>query len=225
MDKPIYFNFPIPLLSGAFDNIKGVTDNIMNYAVYRHSLKLHGKELKRMDDAASFFDITLGDTERSLQSGKKLHSKHSTQAPMASVSRDVVFNFYSEYKEEFEIACFCVFSAIKSILGNKEYCKTNKDLIISRMFGLSGNNTELKPKYSKRYQIDKVLFELQESWGLKLYSNRQRGFYLSFTKELHELIIIAEEKKIAVKKANLVSKKNEARRLALQHIHSTKTAP
>lgn len=58
------------------------------------------------------------------------------------------------------------------------------------------NSTEqLMQKYSIRYHIDNVLLELQTNWGLKLYSDHSRGFYLSFTKSLEELAVISIEDK------------------------------
>jgi hypothetical protein len=227
MSETIYFNFPISILEGAFDDIKKVCDNIMDYAIYKHSLKLQGSDKKKMKDAASFFNLTLGNVEKSLTNGENLYSTRPTQI-MASVNTDIVFDYYKEFKTEFEIACFCAYCSIKSIVGKQTYCKTNKDFIIYRMFGLSDNDKERKSKYSNRYHIDKILFELQENWGLNLYSHHIRGFYLSFTKELSELAVSAEGKKIEVRKSNLHSKKIEARKYAqnyLQHKHSTDTAP
>ncbi len=113
-------------------------------------------------------------------------------------------SYYNTPKTEAEIACFCAFCAIKSILGNKAYTKTNKSLISARMFGMAGSalaNTQeqdysteqLMKKYSKRYHMDNILLELQTNYGLKLYSSHSRGFYLSFSKTIDDLPLSAQK--------------------------------
>jgi hypothetical protein len=114
--------------------------------------------------------------------------------------------------------------AIKSILGMRRYVKTNKQHIVSRMFGYSSIkvigkvNEELFKKYSTRYQIDKVLLELELSWNVKIYSRNIRGMYVSVGNKisLDDLALEAESKKkknrIEVNKNN----KSKAKERALQ---------
>lgn len=193
-------------------------------------------------------------------------------------------------EKETDIAYFCAFCAIKSILGDKGYIKTNKSLIIARMFGLvdiksekaqekifsasaahryinsrggcigvnqitgavrsgelmAGKNSsgyelkeadlikwavkyadmpepdnsaeQLMQKYSMRYHIDNVLLELQTNWGLKLYSDHSRGFYLSFTKSLEELAVISLESKSKSKVKSLSQERAKAKESALRKL-------
>ena len=216
MGKTIYVNFPVCLLSGAFENIQFVTDNIFDYAIYKHSQNLEfNDELSKIKSASNFFNVNLGLPERSLENGKNLLQQH-IKSPNASINISIIWDFYNNKKGEFDIACFCAFCAIKSILGNKNFVKTNKKLILLRMFGENIQKNEvLFNKYSARYHIDKILIKLQEDWGLKLYSDHSRGFYLSFKNSLKSLAEISLFKKEKIKKKILVERKKKATEAAL----------
>ena len=292
MDKKVeYMNFPITILQGAFKDIKGTIASIMSYTTYKHSLGLKlGNESQRMKEAAHFFSITFGNIERAMQKAKEIHNSVNRGTPFASVRLKMLWDYYNNPKREVDIACFCAFCAIKSILGNKEYIKTNKSLIIARMFGLIDTKSEevdekvfsasaghryinsrggsvgvtqitgairsgelmakkrtsgyeikeadlikwavkyadmpepdnsaeqLMQKYSMRYHIDNVLLELQMNWGLKLYSDHSRGFYLSFTKSLEELAVINIESKSKNKAQILSQEKAKAKESALRKL-------
>lgn len=292
MDKKAeYMNFPITILQEAFKDISGTIDSIMGYATYKHSLGLEfGNESQRMKEAAHFFNITFGNIERAIQKAKKIHNSVKKGTPFASVRLKMLWDYYNNPKKEADIAYFCAFCAIKSMLGDKGYIKTNKSLIIARMFGLvdvkseeaqekvfsasaahryinsrggcvsvtqitgairsgelmaekstSGyeikeadlikwavkyadmpepdNSTEqLIQKYSMRYHIDNVLLELQTNWGLKLYSDHSRGFYLSFTKSLEELAVINFEDKAKSKSKILSQERAKAKESALRKL-------
>ena len=138
MDKKAeYMNFPITILQGAFKDIRKTVSNIMDYATYKHSLGLEfGNESQRMKEAADFFCINFGNLESAIIDGKKIHNSLKKGTPFVSVRLKMLWDFYNNPKKEADIAYFCAFCAIKSVLGNKEYIKTNKSLIIARMFGL-----------------------------------------------------------------------------------------
>ena len=137
-----YCNFPVSLLRYAFTDIENTISRIFRYSVYKHTKNLeHGTELEKMLAAADFFNIQFGNNndDESLRSAikaaKEVISEYDLSAPNVSVKIKVLWDFRRHQKSEFEIACFCAFCAIKSILGNKPYAKTNKSLIIARMFG------------------------------------------------------------------------------------------
>ena len=284
-------NFPITILQEAFKNIRETVDNIMDYATYKHSLGLEfGNENQRMKEAAHFFNIKFGNIERAMQKAKEIHDSVKKGTPFASVRLKMLWDYYDNPKKETDIACFCAFCAINSILGNKEYIKTNKSLVIARMFGLIDSKNEetqekvfsassahryinsrggcvgvtqitgairsgelmaekstsgyeikeanlikwavkyadipepdntaeqLMQKYSMRYHIDNVLLELQTNWGLKLYTDHSRGFYLSFTKSLEELAIISIESKSKSKAQLLSQARTKAKESALRKL-------
>lgn len=284
-------NFPITILQGAFNDIRGTVDSIMDYATYKHSLGLEfGNESQRMKESSDFFNIKFGNIERAMQKAKKIHNSIKKGTPFASVRLKMLWDYYNNPKKETDIACFCAFCAIKSILGDKGYIKTNKSLIIARMFGLVDVKSEeaqekifsasaaryyliekgshisqtrisdaiksgelmaekstsgyeiketdlikwavryadmpeadnlaeqLMQKYSIRYHIDNVLLELQTNWGLKLYSDHSRGFYLSFTKSLEELAIISIEEKTKSKSKILSQERAKAKESAFKKL-------
>lgn len=289
--KATYMNFPITILKGAFNDISGTVDNIMDYATYKHSLGLDfGSENHRMKEAAHFFNINFGNIDKAMQKGKDIQNSIKKGTPFVSVRLEILWDYYKNPKKEADIAHFCAFCAIKSILGNKEYIKTNKSLVVARMFGLidikhetaqekvfsasgayrhinfsggsvgvnqitgairsgelkakktasgyeiqesdlvkwavqyadmpeQNNSTEkFMKKYSIRYHIDNVLLELQTNWGLKLYSDHSRGFYLSFTKSLEELAVISIESKSKSKSKILSQERAKAKEAALRKL-------
>ena len=215
-----YLTFPIEFLDKAFDNIQEVCDNIFDYAIYIHSLKLLDKEtdseLEAMEKAAVFYDITLGDIQRAFNNGYELYHEYGPKVAKAGIDKSIVFDFYVNKKTEFEIAVFCAYCATKSILGVKSSCKTNKALIHARMFGfnkaaaLRGNKTKIQEKYFKRYHFDKIIKELQFNWGLKMISNHCRGYYVSYELGLEELAVISEKAKKKTREALLRQEKEEA---------------
>ena len=143
----IYINFPISLLKNAFINIKNTVDIIFDYAVYKQSQSLeYGDELAKMKAAADFFKINFGDIKKSISSAKDLQTNrlYDLKTPNVSINIDILWDFYKNKKTEFDIACLCAFCAIKSILGGKEYVKSNKGMVIARMFGDAKQNAEIE---------------------------------------------------------------------------------
>jgi len=110
------------------------------------------------------------------------------------------------------------FAAIRSILQVKAHCKTNKSLILARMFGYNTIKAmEAEPpcpyrdKYSKRWHMDKLIRELEHNWGLKTFSNHCRGMYVAFGEvDYKALARIHEEKKVKTKEIALRKQKKEA---------------
>lgn len=113
-------NFPITILKGAFNDIRGTVDSIMDYATYKHSLGLDfGNESQRMKESANFFNIKFGNIERAMQKAKEIHNSLKKGTPFASVRLKMLWDYYDNPKKEADIAYFCAFCAIKSILGDK----------------------------------------------------------------------------------------------------------
>jgi len=84
------------------------------------------------------------------------------------------------------------------------------------MSGNSGKGEPINPlltKYTSRYQLDKIKRELEINWGLKLYGNHTRGYYVSFELALDNLIMQAELKRKRYKEKQLRNRKNEALRM------------
>lgn len=63
-----------------------------------------------------------------------------------SVRLKILWGYYNNPKKEADIAHFRAFCAIKSMSGDKRYIKTNKSLVIERMFVLAYVNGKKEPR-------------------------------------------------------------------------------
>ena len=207
MSEVKYFNFPIQLLSGLFENKSRVLDNICEYALYAHSLKLEfGYEQYELFIAAAKFygvDILGSDAakRRQFSNGESLYNKFSVGSPKTGLNISIFFDFYKDRKSDFDLACLAAFLAIRSILGAKPCCKITNLYLWSRMDGKPTQVEEVSElsypvaEYANEYQTKKIKNALFDSWGLKTYSNHTRGFYVSFDMSQEALIMHAEKKK------------------------------
>lgn len=168
---------------------------------------------------------------KSLKAGKAIEKKIAVKEPFPNISKSLVFDFRDNEKSEFDLIQFAAYISIRSILGRKAYCKTNKKMIISRMFGYKSNKdlpAEMDPaikdlftKYSNRYHIDKVLMFLELNWNIITYSRNIRGLYVGNGNKvsIDNLALIAETKKKKGRIENLKKAKIEAREKALQQLN------
>lgn len=220
-----YFSFPIVLLDGIFENKMQCLNQMFDYSAYKKSLDYEGNESERYKQALKYLGVTNENEKKSIENGKYLIDSIPDNLPTTSINIDVFFDYYKNSKTEYEIAQLTAVLAIKSILGKKDYYKTNKKLIIARMFGFNSvkelpeNTHILLKKYSNKYQIDKLLNELQLYWGLKLFSDHCRGFYLSFKLSLKDLAKINIEAKKSVKLNDLKLRKKEALQAAKKELN------
>ena len=94
---------------------------------------------------------------------------------------------------------------------------------------MAGNNKPGEPipdgilKYNNRYQLDKIKLDLQLNWGLKLYGNHTRGFYVSFSMSLESLIKQAELRRKKYKLKGLQRQKEDAKKAVLLAIKGNST--
>lgn len=224
-----YLNFPIELLKTIFIDCKDCMNNIINYSIYLKAKQDYEEVgIEEMNDIAEELGITLTNTQNSLNLCIAIENSISSNVPMTGIRTSIIFDYYKNDKTEFQIAVFCAFCAVRSILGKKTYCKTNKEHIHARMFGfntigqLPNSLNSIQAKYDKRYHIDKVLEELQLNWGLKAYSEHNRGFYLSFDLPLKELAIICLKAKNKTKQDDLKLQKKLATEYAKNSLNKGK---
>ena len=118
--------------------------------------------------------------------------------------------------------------ALKSIIGKKPYIKITNDYLLARMFGYSSvielekDCTAELCKYSTRYHLDKVKTKLESSFGLKLYGQKTRGFYVSFKLSLIDLVYYAELKRESRKEKERKALKSDTINTVLNHFKSKK---
>ena len=72
-DESKYFNFTVELLQGFLIDKRTVLDNIFDYAVYAHTLKLEeGTETEKFKSACRYFAVKPGNIKNSLKNGELL---------------------------------------------------------------------------------------------------------------------------------------------------------
>ncbi len=200
MDKK-YLNFPVPMLKELYSNGKKFFNNSFDVGVYLYAKTLNGSEEERYADALKFLGITQKNIDKAISNAKVILKGLPDKYPTVGIEIGMLFDYYQNEKDEFEIICLGAFLGIRSILGKKPSCKTNKQMIHARMFGYTSPKeipdklSPLEEKYSRRWHMDKLLIELQMNWHLKLYASNQRGMYVSFDLELPKLVEIAEKSK------------------------------
>jgi len=218
-----YFTFPIILLEGAYSDIQKVCSNIICYSIYFYSKSFEGEsEIEKMEKAAKALNVTMGSTKESLRIAKELDRMNCKT--MTSINTSIVWDFRDNYKSQFEIAVFTAFCAIRSIIGKKSYCKTTNLFWLSRMAGKPcqvdySELPEALHKYSNEYQLKKIKSELVLHWGLKYYSHFTRGFYVSFSMNLPELVLQAETRKKKFQEKNYSDQQKAAREAALLKLY------
>lgn len=172
-----------------------------------------------------------GDFDNCLKVAKLIENSTPGSEAFPMINKSLVFDFRDNEKSEFDLIQFAAYISVRSIIGIKDHCKTNKPMIISRMFGYKSTKhlpdnmepiiKELFQKYSNRYHIDKVMMFLESDWNILTYSNNMRGMYISTGKKktIDSLAVIAESKKRKNKFDKIKQKKNEAKAKALQQLN------
>ncbi len=139
---------------------------------------------------------------------------------LVMIKHQMISTHLTETKSEYDLATFCVYVAIKSILGQNKAVKTNKQMIITRAFG---SNQEIAAKYSTRRRFDKIMRDLEMAWGVSRHSDHNRGFYISTNLPVKELALIAYERRQKTKIKKHLEEKAKAQKEALQLIKIAST--
>jgi len=217
-----FLNIPVPMMKDLYADRKKFFENVFDVGIYLYSKTLTGLEEKRYRDASDFFGIKQKYIRDCIANAKEILFGMPEKYPLTGIEIDMLWDYYKNEKNDFDIVCIGAFLGIKSILGKKPYDKTNKALIHARMFGYTSAKvfpTQLNPlqeKYKIRWHMDKVLLELQTNWHLKILWNHNRGFYISFDLTFDEMALIIE-------KAKQLTKIQQIKELKIKAIESAKT--
>lgn len=224
--KEKYFNVPVQLFAGFMEDSEKCLKNVFDYSVYIHSTDLTGNEKERFKASCEWYEVNAGNTEQSIQNGKQLTRETPDNSPKVGLKLSTFWDYYKNEKTDFEKLCLLGFLGIKSILQNKAYCKIDNKFWLSRMDGKAKSASELWElsesikKYSNEYQTVKIKTELRNNWGLTTYSRHTRGFYVSFSLTLEQLVYEAEKRrKSTIDKQNREREK-EAIKAALKKLYS-----
>jgi hypothetical protein len=130
-----------------------------------------------------------------------------------SIKMSMLDEYINKKKTEKEWYLLLCFLAIKSILGKKQFTKTNYEHILSRMLGLSsrkdGKKSELNESQLKlisqftrnkviaQDKMKRLMDKLRANWHITLYGRFTRGFYISIEgrKSEEELMFICEDQR------------------------------
>ena len=214
-----YFNFPINLLRGAFDDIQTMMNNVMDFACYTKSEQYdNGTPSQKMKDAAKFFGITLGNVKQSNENGRRLNFLMPKKSPMTGINKDTCFDFYKNEKTESDIAVLLAYLALKSVIGSKPYVHITNEFLIARMAGYPSVKSmpQVLPEplagFTTRRKLDKIKLELRTNWNVNIYGYRVRGFYVSIDNQfsLEKLIYEVEKRRKTSIEKVLRQKQNEA---------------
>tara|TARA_R110002072_G_scaffold72354_1_gene173008 strand:+ start:28853 stop:29602 length:750 start_codon:yes stop_codon:yes gene_type:complete len=219
--KPTHFNFPIQLLENFLIDSDKVLEDILRYALYEHSGDLQfGDETEKFLASAKYFGVTLYEPEITLACAEEIYETIPKKSPRSGIVIKTYWQYRNEYKDEFEKLCLLGFLALKSIMGEKPYCKITNYFWLARMDGKTHavkDYSELSvplQKYAKRYHIDKIKLELQLGWGLVVTDFKTRGWYASFKLDIKklsdEVLSNQQEAKIKFLKAQKAAAKKEA---------------
>lgn len=225
MSKDVkYFNFPIQLLDGFLINTTKCLNDISNYAVYDRSIELEGTQEAKFKSAGSFLGINFGNIKQAMRNGQELHNSIDFKSPKVGITVSTWWEFYKNEKTEFEKICLIAFLALKSIAQKKAYCKVVNNYWFARMAGKTHScefeqlSDSIK-KYTNDYQARKIKRELIESWGLVTYSRNIRGFYVSFSMNLEDLVLQAEIRRKSTKQKQYKEREQLAIKNALMKIN------
>jgi hypothetical protein len=221
--------------SGKEFNPEIETEQLLEIFKTDEEFKAKSIEFYLIRQAYKFLGVN-GNFDNCLKRGKQIEKTIPDKEPFPMVNKNLLFDFRDNDKSEFDLMQFAAYISIRSILGKKSYCKTNKEMIICRAFGYASKKQipdKMQPvikilfvKYMNRYHIDKVLQRLELNWNIGTYSNNMRGIYI-FLKDKNkisyeQLIMIAETKKIKNKISELNKTKNEAKEKVLQQLNKGK---
>lgn len=210
---------------------KDFLSNLLYYSLYGHSIFIEDlnqyeeTEEERFKRSASWLNVKLANVDYALSRGKQLHSKYRNSKVYTGLNTDIFWDFYKNDKTDYIWECLFTFLALKSIIGKKQYAKTNNQMMFTRMAGKEKvkDYQALKGFDFTRYHLDKIKTELQINWGLKYYSRYTKGFYVGFDIDLKELVFEAEKRKESMKINLLKESKKSALNIALEKIKVSTT--
>lgn len=236
-EESVYYNFPVSLLGELLDYTSETFQKILAWATYDY-IKNHEVEgehgyntlqgetgWKSIKPAVEALQYSY--TENMVQWYKycgEIYKNYKGARTGLSQSQ------YWELRECFssmldeEKVVWIAFLAVKSILGNKVHCKTNDFLLFARMNGLSSaysSDTELKVKshpvpasFYTRRKRETLRRILADKFHMAIYSNHDRGYYISTKLSLNKLAEVVESNRKSTIKTHK-QKLADARALAL----------
>lgn len=236
-EESVYYNFPVSLLGELLDSTSETFQKMLAWATYDY-IKQHEKE------GESGYMALNGETGwKSIKPAVEAlqYSHNGNMVQWYKYCGEIYKNYkgtrtglsqsqYWELRDNFskmfdeEKVVWIAFLAAKSILGNKVHCKTNDFLLFARMNGLSSaysSDTEVKSKshsliasFFTRRKRETLRRILADKFHMAIYSNHDRGYYISSKLSLNKLAVLVESNRKSTIKTHK-QKLADARALAL----------
>ncbi|MFA6199661.1 MAG: hypothetical protein WC679_04560 [Bacteroidales bacterium] len=185
--------------------------------------KDHICDLIKFYKAEDYFEVKTGNFEKTISNGKKLVEKYNrTKEPFTNISTHIWFDYYKNEKTEWENIMLLAFLGIRSIIGNKSYCKITNLYLFSRMAGFrksvksKDELPEILQKYYSEYFKRKIREELEINWHMVTSSGK--GYYASFDLGLRELIVRVQKNSIKYKSKLLSKEKKQIKAEVLKDL-------
>ncbi len=205
-EKLIYYNFPIPILHGFMDHTFKVLELLIEWAAYDY-IKKNLKDddnsgfpvWDKIDEAADALGFTFSmESEDYYHLCGEIYSKYKGSRSGISCKLYWEVRKRAETMSKSDKVLLLAFFAVKSILGNKLYCKTNDLLLFARMNGankafssdeeaLKNLHPDLAVHYTRRKR-ETIRIRLAEVFHINSYSYHDRGYYISSKLSLEKLI-------------------------------------
>lgn len=182
--------------------------------------------------AAKLLNVQLGDIDNTIDRYEEAlkqinhHQAKFGNDPMPGITTDLLWDVKGKKNNE-EVELLCALTAIRSIIGQRSYSPTYKNVILMRMIGAKSKkaleeclnaenpNKNLKivyEKYSNRYHMDKMIEKLRERKFIQSKIALGRKIYFSTKLSMNELENVLKEER---KKKNFKKVEAEARKRIL----------
>lgn len=203
-----YYNFPVSILQDFIRDTQEGLDKMLKWAVYdwvkKYSVE-HGKVRYKENTMREILESLGIHTSVNFYTFYKacgqVYSKY--KGARTGIARKHYWELVERgFIGEADKVLLLSFLAAKSIIGRKEYCKTNDLLLFARMNGFDAafhDVEELNEKghllirrYYTRRRRDTIKMQLAETFHIVTYSNHDRGYFISSKLSLEELIEVVE---------------------------------
>ena len=225
MTEEIYYNAPCGLYVGFLESDekrRQIFEDVQAYAV---TIKYESLDIAdwdtRWSNAQGDLLTDFENKDDTIYRGGQIKREHEKEA-FFSLSRRKYQEFLGE-KSEDECVLLLAYLSLKSISGNRSYCKTTNQMWVSRMAGQTKPTKEIPEpfaKYCTRYWSRRLRMLLWEYYNVSFFADQVRGFYFSTTLTMDELASTVSTEK---KKSKDISKRfAEAKKNAINKAYGSK---
>ena len=120
MDKK-YLNIPVPMMKDLYIDNKKFFNDAFDVGIYLYSKTLKGSEEKCYRAALKFFAITQAFIKGGINNAKQVLAKMPAKYPLVGIEKEMLFDYYKNEKDDFDIICLGAFLGIKSILSRHAF--------------------------------------------------------------------------------------------------------